>query len=1017
MRAEIISVGNELLAGTVVNTNSVFLARQLALMGFEVHRQSVVGDEECEIVEAVTVAAGRSHVVVLTGGLGPTKDDITKESVVKAFRLQLEHSPEVEKSIREHFRKRGQEMPENNLKQANVIKGSEVLHNTQGTAPGLYLQTTTQAIVMLPGPPSEMELIFENEVRPRLAGMSDAYTTSMSLHTFGIGESALEEKIGDLLYGSNPTAALYAKRGEVNIDLVARADSPDGAQKILAKKVADIEYRIGDYIYSKDGLSLHETVVNLLKKTRTKIAVAESCTGGMMAAHITEIEDASKIFDFGVAAYSDSIKQNSLDINSMIIRKYTSISSATASEMAKGARIKGDADIGVGITGLAGPKSDYVNKPVGLIYIAIADKRRVIVKKFNFGSKRSRTFLREIAVLNAFDMVRRFVSGLEIEGARIFGDDDLADYERKGKPHKKSRLAAQKAMSVMLAILVALSGTFYGYRAVQTRVNQSVYNELRNVYRSSGEGVSGLNVLATRNSDTVGWIEIGDSTVDSVVVTGRDDYYENHDFKGSPNSLGCLYVDPEIDLSCEPDNTVIYGTSSSSSMMFGPLLKFNDISYLGRNYSVKFDNLYAEGEYRIMSVLYANSNPEMGDVQGFYKTSQFGTNEDFIDFVIEAKMRSIFNIESVVVSGDKFITLVTDAPDWDGAKLVVIARQVREGEWSDMTPAMFSKNVVAAYPDKWYELTGTMPNYNEAIERDGWLNWLIANERSLGRQPESSTTNGGLLTQGDKRDRYVSTNAKGETVITVFMNGAEIEDTPTTIVSRIVAKELGPDPEHDEAVKALAVAVVTHIKYCYNTVGVPEVSGISAWEQPSEHLVELVSRVVDEAIYYDGEIAFTPYFSGVPSKTYSGADVWGLKLPYLQNVDSKDNVSDNKPRVYTKDLLKQKLEAYYSIKLSDDHKNWIKIIETGEGGVVKKVSIDGKIETTGMDLSGSCLKLNSPNFTMEWGDKVATFYTQGIGHGVGLSEMGAMHLASQGWSYEDILEYYYEGISVKSMRW
>ena len=1018
MKAEIISVGNELLAGTTLNTNTAFLSRNLALMGYEVHRQSVIGDVESEIMEAVTTASKRSHVTIFTGGLGPTEDDMTKESVAKAFGLALVKDPDVEKQIKRIFEERGREMTENNLKQAMVINGCEVLENKNGTAPGIYLQTSKQAIILLPGPAAEMELMFENEVKKRLEAMNDMISASASLHVFGIGESALEEEIKDLLYGENPTAALYAKTGEVHIDLVAHAKTKMAAEEILESKVDEIRDRVGDYIYSEDGTSMAETVVNLLKQTKTKIALAESCTGGMMAASITDYDGASKIFEYGMAAYSDATKQRELDVNSSVLRKYSSISSATAAEMAKGARTNGNADIGVGITGVAGARSDHVNKPVGLVYIAIADKKRTIVKKFNFGSNRSRKMLREISVLNAFDMVRRFLLGMEIEDSRTFGEEYVADDNRRGKLRKKSALVAQKTISQIVMVLLVLGGVFLGYRAVRTRINQSVYNELKSLY---SDGVS-IAELSKRNPDTVGWITVEDTEViNTVVVKGKDDYYDNHDFDGASNDLGCLYVDTSINIGSDPDNIVIYGTSNDAGQMFGPLLNYTDPAYLSYNYMIDFKTSSTESKYKVVSVMYTNSNTNYGGVQNFYNKGDghFLAADDFMEFVIQSKMRSVVNVDTDILPGDKFLTLVTDTPEWAGAKLVVVARMVRSGEWTAMTSAMFSNNMMAAYPDIWYELNGYMPTHNEIVERDKWMNWMLANEKNAGGSTYFSPASGGVGS-GNTSDTGISENKHGGVDITVYMNGAIVTDTPANIVSQIVAYEMS-ESYSDEALKAQAVTTASWLRYCYENIGVPDVSGST----PGEKIKGLVESVIDEALYYNGSIAFTTYFKSTSSRTYNSEDVWGesMNFPYLRSVESSGDsqVANKNSRTSSiqEELFRSKLENYYQIKLSDNRDNWLKIVETGAGGVIKTVSIDGQVTDSGINFIEKCLVLESANFSFYWiytGSINIT--TVGVGHGVGMSQAGAQYYAStQGWTYKQILEHYFTGISFGQMDW
>ena len=434
MRAEIISVGDEVLRGDIINTDSSFIAARLSELGFTVCYHTAVGDDDNDLREAIAKAIGRSHVTIFTGGLGPTEDDMTKETVAAAIGRRLILDTETADTMKAWFNSRGVTMTENNIKQAMIVEGGEALKNNNGTAPGIYIQQGNQVLILLPGPPRELEPMFIEQVKPRLERFTDSKNHFITLKVFGIGESALEVEIKDLLYASNPTAALYAKTGEVEVRITGRGRIEDEAFEAAAALAAQIKSRVGEYIYSDIGESLEETVVAKLRNGNKHIAIAESCTGGLMAGALTSVPGCSEVFEYGITAYADWVKKRDLDLDRMIINRYTSISSETAAEMAKAVMLQGRADIGVGITGQAGPGTGGLNdKEVGLVYIAVAESDYVIVKEFNFGDRRGREYIRILAVKNALDMVRRVIDKIEIENAYAFKHNVIASFSKKDK--------------------------------------------------------------------------------------------------------------------------------------------------------------------------------------------------------------------------------------------------------------------------------------------------------------------------------------------------------------------------------------------------------------------------------------------------------------------------------------------------------------------------------------------------------------------------------------------------------
>ena len=411
MNVEIICVGTELLLGDILNTNAKFLSEKLAEMGFNLFSQSVVGDNAERLERQIAVSLSRSNIVILSGGLGPTEDDITKETVAKVLNLSLEEDEETLKRIENYFKLTGRTMSANNKKQALKIQGSKLLENDHGTAPGVFLEVPNGAVVLLPGPPSELVPMFNNKVVPMLKKYSTGTIYSCNIRIFGVGESAAAELCGDLLNGSNPTVATYAKTGEVDIRVTASAENYVVAKEICNPVIEKLTEIFGNHVYGVDVESLQQKVVETLKAQNLKLATAESCTAGMLSERITEIPGASEVFEMGVTAYANYVKVQALGVDPEIIEKKGAVSDDVAAQMAMGIRAMCGADIGVGITGVAGPGQSE-GKPSGLVYVAVADSKNVYVRKIvSRGTDRDTT--RILATSTALDMVRRYLEGCE----------------------------------------------------------------------------------------------------------------------------------------------------------------------------------------------------------------------------------------------------------------------------------------------------------------------------------------------------------------------------------------------------------------------------------------------------------------------------------------------------------------------------------------------------------------------------------------------------------------------------
>lgn len=410
MVVELISVGTEILLGNIVNTNAQYLSEKCALLGLSVYYQTVVGDNEQRLTEAVTTAFGRSDVVILTGGLGPTEDDLTKEVCAKVMDMPLSEDAHTRRRIETYLNNSVyQVIPDNNWKQAMLPAGAKVLDNSNGTAPGLIMEKNGKIAVLLPGPPNELYPLFEEQVAPYLNSLQPETIYSQMVKICGIGESQVETMIKDMVDAqTNPTIAPYAKTGEVHLRITAKAKDEEEAVKLMKPVVKELKKRFGMNIYTtKAEDTLEDVVVRLLKKYDLTVATAESCTGGLLSGRLINVPGASDIFKEGFVTYSNKAKRKYLDVSKPTLKKYGAVSEETAKEMAKGGVFASDSDACIAVTGIAGPDGGTEEKPVGTVYIGCYINNTVKVEKFRFKGNRAK--VREQAVTKGLDLLRRCI--------------------------------------------------------------------------------------------------------------------------------------------------------------------------------------------------------------------------------------------------------------------------------------------------------------------------------------------------------------------------------------------------------------------------------------------------------------------------------------------------------------------------------------------------------------------------------------------------------------------------------
>ncbi|MGI5946540.1 MAG: competence/damage-inducible protein A [Lachnospiraceae bacterium] len=407
MVTELISVGTELLLGNIVNTNAQYLAEKCALLGLTMYYQSTVGDNRERLAETIKTALNRSDVIILTGGLGPTEDDLTKEVCAEVMGFELKEDAHTRKRIEQHLKNSiYSEIPDNNWKQAIVPVGAIVLDNDNGTAPGLILEKGEKTAILLPGPPGELKPLFEKQAVPYLKKRQPETIVSQMIKICGYGESQVEDKLLDLIdRQTNPTIATYAKTGEVHLRITASAKNEDEAKKLLKPVVKEVKKRFEDSVYSvKEKETLEAAVVHLLEKYELTVSTAESCTGGLLAGRIVNVPGVSEVFKQGFITYSNKAKRRLLDVSKATLKKYGAVSEQTAKEMAAGGAFAADSDTCIAITGIAGPDGGSEEKPVGLVYIACYVKDKVTVECCHF--KGSREKIREQAVTRGLNLLR-----------------------------------------------------------------------------------------------------------------------------------------------------------------------------------------------------------------------------------------------------------------------------------------------------------------------------------------------------------------------------------------------------------------------------------------------------------------------------------------------------------------------------------------------------------------------------------------------------------------------------------
>ena len=410
---EILSVGTEILLGHTTNTDARDISLMLSELGINVKYHTVVGDNPRRLADCIEIARKRADIIISTGGLGPTCDDLTKEILARAFDVKLVEDKREMDTLYDYINL-GKKLTDNNFRQALLPEGCTVLDNDWGTAPGCYFERGGVRVIMLPGPPREVRPLLEHRVRPILAELSDAVIASHNVHFYGIGESEMEYRLRDYMEElTNPTLAPYAKEGDCLLQVTAKAESVEKAEEMMKPVIEHVKDVLGDIIFGIDVDTVEDSVMRLLREKKMTFAAAESCTGGELAKRFTDIPGASEFFLGGVTTYTNEAKAKLLGIDPKLIEEKTAVSYEVAKEMAERVRALLGADMGIGVTGLAGPDGDGVHE-VGTVFVSLATKDGTYVRELHVGDRRTRSYVRRVSGNYIFDMMRRYLQGLEV---------------------------------------------------------------------------------------------------------------------------------------------------------------------------------------------------------------------------------------------------------------------------------------------------------------------------------------------------------------------------------------------------------------------------------------------------------------------------------------------------------------------------------------------------------------------------------------------------------------------------
>ncbi len=762
MKARILFIGS----GTPDDTRAIhLLVNELRAFSIQASSAAVSLDNPDVFLDAVGDAIDNCDIVITVGGQNDLSRQLAKELLCDALDIALlPHNPSVTR-LREVFEETGRGFVEEDIRFALVPEGARVFPNSVGFVSGFSMESQGQAIIMLPDDAAEYIAMFTQSVCSYIRSGTGGEYAFRTLRLFGIDYGKVQLLLEDAVLPASVSATPLEEDGELIIRILSVApgrsqalQQADAAAKILSAGT------LAHHIYGGDNETLAGVVVNKLRLAKKKIATAESCTGGLMSEKITEVAGSSAVFEFGVSVYADKIKQDKLGVSPKLISRYTSVSEEVAIAMAAGVMDQARADIGIGITGVAGPATDDNQKPVGLVFVAMCDRSHVWIKRLMFDPvKNNRDAIRSKTVLTAFDMVKRYLDApnSEISAMAPFSVRSSKSYEKAAEqiraqydqyskpaqshlhspllppelavqelPKKKSAgrrfveymfpVKGDSGQRVFLKILALLflvvflaSAGYVAYYFGTSYLNQKKVDELNSLYGTGAlpEGypadyISDFAALYAENPDVKAFIEVEGTQLKYPVVQSSDnDFYLRRNFIRENNRHGIPFIDYRVDVK-DSTNIVVYGHNMKDGQMFGELLNYSDVAYYKEHPTIRFDTVYGTGDYKVISAFITNANPAHGEIFDYTSFIDPKTEDEVEDFITQVKARSVIDTGVDVRVDDTFVTLSTCTYEFDDARFVVVARKIRDGE-NDVVEVLNAKrNAQPLYPDIWYQLYG-----------------------------------------------------------------------------------------------------------------------------------------------------------------------------------------------------------------------------------------------------------------------------------------------------------------------
>lgn len=762
MRARILLIGS----ATPEDIRAIrLLENELRAFAIQTSSAVVPLTDPDAFLDAVGDGIDHCDIVITIGGQSDLSRPLAKELLCDALDIALlPHNPSVSR-LREVFEQTGRRFVEEDIRLALIPEGARVFINTVGFISGFSMESQGQAIIMLPDDAKEYTAMFTQSVCSYIRSGTGGEYAFRTLRLTGIEYDEAQDLLDEVSLPSSVSATLLEEDGELAIRLfsVAPGRSQALSQADAAAKTL-MTSPLAVHIYGGDNETLAGAVVNKLRLCKKKIATAESCTGGLLSERITEVPGSSAVFEFGVSAYADKIKKDKLGVSPKLIERYTSISEEVAIAMAAGVLEQAHADIGIGITGVAGPGTDDNQKPVGLVFVAMCDKTHVWVKKLMFDpDKNNRDAIRSKTVLAALDMVMQYLNapagGLSTmvplasrspktiervaEFIRSRYDEDLQ--QDIAKPHSpllppdvasdqppKKKSAWQrfveymfpvkgdsgsrvflKLLSLLFIVVFLASAGYIAYYFGTSYLNQKQVDSLNDLYGSGAlpEGypedyISDFASLYAINPDVKAFVEIEGTELKYPVVQSSDnDYYLRRNFTRESNRHGIPFIDYRVDVK-NSTNIIVYGHNMKDGQMFGELVNYRNLDYYKQHPIIRFDTVYGTGTYKVYAAFITNVNPAHGEIFDYTSFINPENEDEIEDFITQTKARSIIDTGVDVHVDDTFLTLSTCTYEFDEARFVVVARKVRSGESAQVEVLNAKRNAQPLYPDIWYELYG-----------------------------------------------------------------------------------------------------------------------------------------------------------------------------------------------------------------------------------------------------------------------------------------------------------------------